>query len=351
MSWSESRTRSTISASTRHSREGDADETGTAARLLGSTAAGGRRRARRRRRGRRLRRDLHRRGVGLRRVHAAGLVGPRDQPGAARHLDRADVRPDADLDRDARADPRPPRPAAGSSSAWASAARRSSRAGTASRSPSRSPAPARSSTSSARCWRARRRSPTTARTTRCRTTVPGAVGLGKPLKPIVHPLRADIPIWLGAEGPKNVAQTAEIADGWIPIFYTPKSAGMYQPWLDEGFARPGARRTREDFEIAATCHLQITDQRGGAARRHRRAQALDRALHGRHGRQGAELPQERLRPDGLRRDHRRGAGALPRRQARRGHRADPRRARRGHAHRRRRGLREGARRGSGRRPA
>lgn len=93
---------------------------------------------------------------------------------------------------------------------------------------------------------------------------PGSVGLGKPLKPIVHPLRADIPIWLGAEGPKNVAQTAEIADGWIPIFYTPKSAGMYQPWLDEGFARPGARRTRADFEIAATCHLQITADNGPA---------------------------------------------------------------------------------------
>ncbi len=84
-----------------------------------------------------------------------------------------------------------------------------------------------------------------------------SVGLGKPLKSIVHPLRADIPIWLGAEGPKNVAQTAEIADGWIPIFYTPKSAAMYQPWLDEGFAREGARRTRADFEIAATCHVQI----------------------------------------------------------------------------------------------
>ncbi|GAA1772374.1 LLM class F420-dependent oxidoreductase [Nocardioides hankookensis] len=86
-----------------------------------------------------------------------------------------------------------------------------------------------------------------------------SVGLGKPLKPIVHPLRADVPIWLGAEGPKNVAQTAEIADGWIPIFYTPRSAGMYQPWLDEGFARPGARRTRADFEIAATCHLQVVE--------------------------------------------------------------------------------------------
>ncbi len=87
----------------------------------------------------------------------------------------------------------------------------------------------------------------------------GSVGLGKPLKPIVHPLRADIPIWLGAEGPKNVAQTAEIADGWIPLFYSPASSGMYQPWLDEGFARPGARRTRQDFEIAASCHLEITD--------------------------------------------------------------------------------------------
>lgn len=85
----------------------------------------------------------------------------------------------------------------------------------------------------------------------------GSVGLGKPLKSIVHPLREDIPIWLGAEGPKNVAQTAEIADGWIPIFYTPRTAGMYADWLAEGFARPGARRTRDDFDIAATCHVQI----------------------------------------------------------------------------------------------
>lgn len=85
----------------------------------------------------------------------------------------------------------------------------------------------------------------------------GSVGLGKPLRSIVHPLRSDLPIWLGAEGPKNVALSAEIADGWIPIFYTPRSAGMYAPWLDEGFARPGARRARETFEIAATCHVQV----------------------------------------------------------------------------------------------
>ncbi len=94
----------------------------------------------------------------------------------------------------------------------------------------------------------------------------GSLGLGKPLKPITHPLRADLPIWLGAEGPKNVAQTAEIADGWLPIFYSPKAAAMYRPWLDEGFARPAARRTRDTFEIAATCHLQVTGDREETAR-------------------------------------------------------------------------------------
>jgi len=88
---------------------------------------------------------------------------------------------------------------------------------------------------------------------------PGATGLGKPLKPITHPLRADLPIWLGAEGPKNVALTAEIADGWLAIYYTPRLAGMYDEWLEEGFARPGARRSREDFEIAASCQVVVTD--------------------------------------------------------------------------------------------
>ena len=86
---------------------------------------------------------------------------------------------------------------------------------------------------------------------------PGAVGLGKPLRSIVHPLRADLPIWLGAEGPRNVALAAEIADGWIPLFFSPSSAGLYEPWLAEGFARPGARHTRETFEVAASCHLQV----------------------------------------------------------------------------------------------
>jgi F420-dependent oxidoreductase-like protein len=91
----------------------------------------------------------------------------------------------------------------------------------------------------------------------------GTTGLGKNLKPITHPLRADIPVMLGAEGPKNVALAAEICDGWLPIFYSPRIADMYNEWLDEGFARPGARRTRETFEICATAQVVITDDRAG----------------------------------------------------------------------------------------
>jgi F420-dependent oxidoreductase-like protein len=94
-------------------------------------------------------------------------------------------------------------------------------------------------------------------------TGPGSTGLGKPLKSITHPLRADIPIMLGAEGPKNVALAAEIADGWLPIFYSPRLAPMYNEWLDEGFARPGARRSRADFEICATAQVVVTDDRPG----------------------------------------------------------------------------------------
>ncbi|MFF3227777.1 LLM class F420-dependent oxidoreductase [Nocardia suismassiliense] len=103
---------------------------------------------------------------------------------------------------------------------------------------------------------------------------PGATGLGKPLKPIVHPLRADLPIWLGAEGPKNVALTAEIADGWLAIYYAPRLANMYNDWLDEGFARAGARRSRADFEIAASCQVVITDDAASEIERMRWIMAL-----------------------------------------------------------------------------
>jgi F420-dependent oxidoreductase-like protein len=92
----------------------------------------------------------------------------------------------------------------------------------------------------------------------------GTTGLGKPLRSISHPLRPDIPIMLGAEGPRNVALAAEICDGWLPIFYTPRLASTYNSWLDEGFARPDARRSRETFEVCATAQIVITDDRRAA---------------------------------------------------------------------------------------
>lgn len=88
---------------------------------------------------------------------------------------------------------------------------------------------------------------------------PGGAGLGKPLKSVVHPLRADLPIMLGAEGPKNVALAAEIADGWLPFFFSPAADDFYRTALAEGFARPGARRTREEFEVVTFVPTVVGD--------------------------------------------------------------------------------------------
>ena len=93
----------------------------------------------------------------------------------------------------------------------------------------------------------------------------GGTGLGKPLKSTVHPLRTDIPIYLGAEGPKNVAMAAEIADGWLPVFFSPKSEKFYRDALSEGFAREGARHTFADFEIPASVPIIINDDIEAAA--------------------------------------------------------------------------------------
>ena len=78
----------------------------------------------------------------------------------------------------------------------------------------------------------------------------GSWGLGKPLKPITHPLRADLPIYLGAEGPKNVALAAETCDGWLPLWYSPYREHVYSDSI-EG-AKPG-------FEIAQGCAIHVTD--------------------------------------------------------------------------------------------
>jgi F420-dependent oxidoreductase-like protein len=80
---------------------------------------------------------------------------------------------------------------------------------------------------------------------------PGATGLGKPLKLMLRPLRAEIPIYLAALGPKNVALAAEIADGWLPIFVDPER-------FDEAFG-PSLAAAPPGFEIAATASVLVGD--------------------------------------------------------------------------------------------
>jgi F420-dependent oxidoreductase-like protein len=80
---------------------------------------------------------------------------------------------------------------------------------------------------------------------------PGGAGLGKPLKLIQKPLRRTIPVYLGAEGPKNVALAAELCDGWLPLFFSPyRSPALYTESLRG--AKPG-------FEIACTVQVVIND--------------------------------------------------------------------------------------------
>lgn len=102
----------------------------------------------------------------------------------------------------------------------------------------------------------------------------GGTGLGKSLRSTVHPLRSDIPIFIGAEGPKNVALSAEIGDGWIPLWFSPKSDAFYRDALASGFAREGARHTAETFEVACMAWVVEHDDVEVAASRLKPAIAL-----------------------------------------------------------------------------
>src|ERR1700733_9450495 len=99
-------------------------------------------------------------------------------------------------------------------------------------------------------------------------------GLGKPLKLINHPVRSRIPIWVAALGEKNVAMTAEVADGWLPIFFVPeKVKEVFGPSLAAGAAKRDA--SLDTLQIAAGGILAIGEHaevasirdmgRGGAA--------------------------------------------------------------------------------------
>ncbi|HEV3046879.1 MAG TPA: LLM class F420-dependent oxidoreductase [Solirubrobacteraceae bacterium] len=96
--------------------------------------------------------------------------------------------------------------------------------------------------------------------------LPDGTGLAKPLKSSIHPLREDIPIYLGCEGPKNIALCAELCDGWLAMLFSPAAYDeLYRPSLEEGWAKPGARRGAGDFEVCATVPLILSDDLDGAA--------------------------------------------------------------------------------------
>jgi F420-dependent oxidoreductase-like protein len=90
----------------------------------------------------------------------------------------------------------------------------------------------------------------------------GALGVGKPLKSILH-MNPDIPIYLGTETDAMVRLTGEIADGWLALGFVPGSLAHHMPMLEEGFRRAekatGKQKTRADFTIQASCHVIVDD--------------------------------------------------------------------------------------------
>jgi F420-dependent oxidoreductase-like protein len=87
--------------------------------------------------------------------------------------------------------------------------------------------------------------------------LPLADGPGKPLKLTISPVQEQIPIYLAAIGPKNTALAGEIADGWIPTFFSPEHTGELRALLEEGAARSG--RSLDSFQIAPMVNTYVSD--------------------------------------------------------------------------------------------
>jgi len=87
---------------------------------------------------------------------------------------------------------------------------------------------------------------------------PGASGMGKPLKSILH-FEPRPRIWLGTGAKETVTLTAEIADGWLPFGLRPGNAKTFTAWLEEGFRRAGGGKSYRDFEIQGGVMVTITD--------------------------------------------------------------------------------------------
>jgi F420-dependent oxidoreductase-like protein len=90
-------------------------------------------------------------------------------------------------------------------------------------------------------------------------TVPlqGGTGSGRALKPVVHPYRVRLPVLLAAEGPRNVALAAEIADGWIPMWFSPKADAWSAQQLASGFGARSDPNAVADFEVVAPVYLSV----------------------------------------------------------------------------------------------
>jgi F420-dependent oxidoreductase-like protein len=89
-------------------------------------------------------------------------------------------------------------------------------------------------------------------------------GPGKALKLTIAPVQERIPVFLAAIGPKNTTLAAEIADGWIPTLFSPEHVAEFRPLLEEGFARAGNGKGFDDFEIAPTVNVMVSDDVGAA---------------------------------------------------------------------------------------
>ena len=89
-------------------------------------------------------------------------------------------------------------------------------------------------------------------------TGPGALGVGKPLKSILH-MNPKLPIYLGTGNEATVKLTGEIADGWLPLGLVPGTFDEYKPWLEEGFKRAGNGKGWHNFEIQASVHVEVLD--------------------------------------------------------------------------------------------
>jgi F420-dependent oxidoreductase-like protein len=84
-------------------------------------------------------------------------------------------------------------------------------------------------------------------------------GPGKPLKLMIPPVQSKIPIYIAAIGPKNTALTGEIADGWIPTFFSPEYMHEAKKLLEEGAAKREGGKLPDDFDIAPTVQIAIDD--------------------------------------------------------------------------------------------